>query len=320
MRVLVTGGAGFIGSHLVDRLLADGHEVRVLDNFTTGYRRNLAHIAGDFDLVEGDIQSYERGHNAVKNCEMVLHQAALPSVPRSIRDPLTSNAANVIGSLNILLAARDSGVQRVVHASSSSVYGGNETLPKQEALTPLPISPYAVAKLASEGYCRSFAEVYGLETVSLRYFNVFGPRQDPASEYAAVIPRFIRAGLTGDRLTVFGDGEQSRDFTFVDNVVEANVLAMEAPAANGPVYNVASGTRVTLNQLIKSLKELMGTDLEVEHHDARAGEIRHSHADVTRARTELGYEVVTDFKTGLARTLEYFRDDLERRGEPLGCH
>jgi UDP-glucose 4-epimerase len=317
MRVLVTGGAGFIGSHLVDRLLRDGHHVRVLDNFTTGDRRNLSHLAGDFELVEGDIQSYERCHNAVRDCEMVLHQAALPSVPRSVRDPLTSNAANVIGSLNILLAARDSGVRRVISASSSSIYGRNETLPKDETLTPLPISPYAVAKLASEGYCRSFAEVYGLETMSLRYFNVFGPRQDPASEYAAVIPRFVRAGLGGQPVTVFGDGEQSRDFTFVENVVEANVLAMKASRANGTAYNIATGNRVTLNGLIASIQENLGIDLRVEYRDSRPGDVRHSLADVGLARDELGYEVVTGFRSGLARTVDFFRDQIERRDELL---
>src|SRR5689334_16117045 len=230
MRALITGGGGFIGSHIAERLLRDGHDVRVLDNFATGRRENLLDLGGEVELVEGDIQSYERAHTAVKDCEIVFHQAALPSVPRSVQDPLTSNAANVIGTLNILLAARDSGVRRVVYASSSSVYGANPALPKDETLPTLPISPYAVAKLAGEGYCRSFSEVYGLETVALRYFNVFGTRQDPNSQYSAVIPRFITRLLDGRAPVIFGDGEQSRDFTPVENVVEANLLAASAPS------------------------------------------------------------------------------------------
>src|SRR5215218_8919973 len=233
VKVLVTGGGGFIGSHIVDRLLADGHSVRVLDNFATGRRENLLDVLPDIELVEGDIQSYERVHNAVIGCEVVLHQGALPSVPRSVQDPLTSNATNVTGTLNVLLAARDAGVRRVVYASSSSVYGANTELPKRETSPALPIAPYPVSKLAGEGYCRSFSEVYGLETVALRYFNVFGPRQDPLSQYAAVIPTYITAFLDGKRPVVFGDGEQSRDFTYVQNVVEANLLAAGSEAVSG---------------------------------------------------------------------------------------
>ncbi len=224
MQLLVTGGGGFIGSHLVHRLVHDGHRVGVVDNFTTGHRRNLQPVL-DARARRGDLQSYERAHAAVRGCDVVLHQAAMPSVRRSIQDPLTSNASNVIGTLDVLLAARDSGVRRVVYASSSSVYGATPGRPKDESLPALPISPYAVAKLASEGYCRSFTEVYGLETVALRYFNVFGARQDPLSQYSAVIPNFITAALRGDAPAIFGDGEQSRDFTYVDKVVEANVLA-----------------------------------------------------------------------------------------------
>jgi UDP-glucose 4-epimerase len=231
MRVLVTGGGGFIGSHLVEALLEDGHEVRVLDNFATGRRENLLDLGTSFELVEGDIQSYERVHNAVRGCDVVLHQAAMPSVPRSVQDPLTSNASNVIGTLNVLLAARDSGVRRVVFASSSSVYGASEELPKRESQIPLPISPYAVAKLASEGYCRSFHAIYGLETVALRYFNVFGPRQDPLSQYAAVIPNFLTAILNGSQPLIFGDGTQTRDFTYISNVIDANRLAMTSHVA-----------------------------------------------------------------------------------------
>src|ERR1700735_4588316 len=225
MKVLVTGGAGFIGSHIASHLLESGHEVRVLDNFATGHRHNLGSSISEIELVEGDIQSYERANKAVAGCDVVLHEAALPSVPRSVQDPLTSNATNVIGTLNVLLAARDHGIRRVVVASSSSVYGANPILPKREDHPTLPISPYATAKLASENYARSFHSVYGLETVTLRYFNVFGPRQDPMSQYAAVVPRFISTLLTGGQPMIFGDGEQSRDFTHVSNVVRANVLA-----------------------------------------------------------------------------------------------
>jgi UDP-glucose 4-epimerase len=310
MRVLITGGGGFIGSHLVDALLADGHGVRVLDNFATGRRENLLHVIDDLELVEGDIQSYERVHNAVVGCQVVLHQAALPSVPRSVQDPLTSNAANVIGTLNVLLAARDSDVERVVFASSSSVYGANEALPKREELQPQPISPYAVAKLAGEGYCRSFTEVYGLETVALRYFNVFGPRQDPLSQYAAVIPNFITAFLSGRPPTVFGDGEQSRDFTYVGNVVDANRVAMRAEGVGGRAFNVACGERISLNHLIDELRRLTGRDLPARYEADRPGDVRHSLADISQAAGELGYRPGTDFRDGLARTLQHYEERL----------
>ena len=305
MKVLVTGGGGFIGSHVIDRLLADGHDVRALDNFTTGRRENLDGVLDDIELVEGDIQSYERAHTAVRGCDIVLHQAALPSVPRSVLDPLTSNASNVIGTLNLLLAARDSGVRRVVLASSSSVYGANPELPKHEAQQPRPISPYGVAKLAAEGYAQSFHRVYGLDTVVLRYFNVFGPRQDLRSEYAAVIPRFIAAAFQGTAPVVFGDGEQTRDFTYVDNVVQANLLAMQAPAAAGNVFNVAYGASVTLNRLVQLIGEITGRELIAEYAPPRPGDARHSRADITRARTELGYEPEVDLGEGLRRTAEW---------------
>jgi nucleoside-diphosphate-sugar epimerase len=304
--LLVTGGGGFIGSHLVERLVRDGHRVRVLDNFTTGHRRNLTSVADEVELVEGDLQSYERAHNAVRGCEIVLHQAAMPSVPRSVQDPLTSNASNVIGTLNVLLAARDSGVRRVVCASSSSVYGTTPDLPKHEGLPTVPISPYAVAKLAGEGYCRSFNEVYGLETVALRYFNVFGARQDPQSQYAAVIPNFITAVLRGQGVTVFGDGEQSRDFTHVDNVVEANVLAMAAPDVAGRVYNIACGDRISLNQLLAALGQIIGTTPEVRYEAPRPGDVKHSMADISRARDELGYRVGVSFEEGLRQTVQHY--------------
>ena len=303
MRVLVTGGGGFIGSHLVERLLRDGHSVRVLDNFATGRRENLLPFLADIELVEGDLQSYERANIAVRDVDLVLHQAALPSVPRSVQDPLTSNASNVIGTLNILLAARDSGVERVVFASSSSVYGANRTLPKVEELSPEPISPYAVAKLAGEGYCRSFYHVYGLETVALRYFNVFGPRQDLLSQYASVVPNFITALREGRPLTIFGDGEQSRDFTYVGNVVEANVLAMSAADVSGRVYNIACGRRITVNRLVGELEELMGAEARLVYAEERPGEVRDSLADIGRARAELGYSPSTELREGLLKTM-----------------
>ena len=271
----------------------------------------------DVDLVEGDLQSYERAHAAVRGCDIVLHQAAMPSVPRSVQDPLTSNSANVIGTLNVLLAARDAGVRRVVFASSSSVYGATPGLPKDEGLSALPISPYAVAKLAGEGYCRSFTEVYGLETVALRYFNVFGPRQDPNSQYSAVIPNFITVAGRGGAPTIFGDGEQSRDFTFVENVVEANVLAMSAPDVAGRVYNIACGERFSLNDLVAAIGRVLGRTIAPRHEPSRPGDVRHSMADITRAREELGYHVGVAFEEGLGRTAEHYLavDDSPTRVE-----
>jgi len=307
VKVLVTGGGGFIGSHIVRRLLADGHGVRVLDNFATGRRENLLDVLDEIELVEGDIQSYERVHNAVAGCEIVLHQGALPSVPRSVQDPLTSNATNVTGTLNVLLAARDAGVGRVVYASSSSIYGANPELPKHEGLQPQPISPYAVAKLAGEGFCRSFHEVFGLETVALRYFNVFGPHQDPLSQYAAVVPNFITAMLNGDRPVVFGDGEQSRDFTFVGNVVDGNMLAMKAEGVAGRVYNMAAGDRTTLNELLAHIGGLVGKEPDPRYDESRLGDVKHSQADISAARRDLGYEPATPVEDGLRLTLDWFR-------------
>lgn len=308
MRILVTGGGGFIGSHLVQALLKEGHDVRVLDNFATGRRENLLDLDSSFELVEGDIQSYERVHNAALGCEMVLHQAAMPSVPRSIQDPLTSNASNVIGTLNVLLAARDNSVRRVVFASSSSVYGASEGLPKHESQTPLPISPYAVAKLAGEGYCRSFHTVYGLETVALRYFNVFGPRQDPLSQYAAVIPNFLTAVLDGSNPTIFGDGTQTRDFTYISNIVDANLLAMAAPEVAGQSLNVACGGRISLNEVVATISELTGRQVEPRYDMPRVGDVPHSMASIDRARELLGFEPAVDFRDGLAQTLQHFRE------------
>ena len=317
MRVLVTGGAGFIGSHLVDRLVLLGHEVRVLDNFSSGHRANLERVLGEVELVEGDIQSYERASRSVRDCETVFHLAALPSVPRSVQDPLTSHHANVTGTLNVLLAARDAGVRRVLYSSSSSVYGANTELPKHESLTPLPISPYAVSKLAGEGYCRAFGEVYGLEAVAIRLFNVFGPRQDPQSHYAAVIPRFIAALLAGRAPVVFGDGEQSRDFTFVENVVDAALLAVEADGVPGGVYNVACGASCTLNDLVDRLRQLTGADIQPIHQPDRAGDIRHSLADISRAERAFGYMPVIGLEEGLQLTVEHLRAQTENRLDGL---
>jgi nucleoside-diphosphate-sugar epimerase len=307
-KVLVTGGGGFIGSNLVDRLLHDGYTVHVLDNFATGRRENLGDVLGEIELIEGDLQSYERVHNAIRGCELVFHQGALPSVPRSIQDPLTSNAVNITGTLNVLLAARDAGVRRVVYASSSSVYGANEELPKREDHHPVPIAPYAVSKLAGEGHCRSFWHVYGLETVALRYFNVFGPRQDPTSQYSAVIPMFITAFLDGQRPTIYGDGEQSRDFTYIENVVEATLLAARADGVAGETFNVASGERISLNTLIAELRELTGKDIEPIYADPRPGDVRHSLADVSKAREALGYEPAVNAREGLRRVFSWYEE------------
>jgi nucleoside-diphosphate-sugar epimerase len=305
-KILVTGGGGFIGSNLVDRLVREGHQVCVLDNFATGRRENLEDVLDDIELVEGDLQSYERVHNAVRGCDLVFHEGALPSVPRSIQDPLTSNAVNITGTLNVLLAARDAGVRRVVYASSSSVYGASEALPKREDHRPMPIAPYAVSKLAGEGHCRSFWHVYGLETVALRYFNVFGPRQDPASQYAAVIPMFITAFLDGERPTIYGDGDQSRDFTYIENVVEATLLAAQADGVAGEVFNIACGDRISLNTLLAELRGLCGREIEASYVDPRPGDVRHSLADVSKAREALGYEPAVDIRMGLRRTVSYY--------------
>jgi nucleoside-diphosphate-sugar epimerase len=307
VKVLVTGAGGFIGSHLAERLVREGHEVRVLDNFSTGRRENLQHLAGHVEVLEGDIQSYERAHVAIRGCELIFHQAALPSVPRSVQDPLTSNGCNVVGTLNVLLAARDEDVRRVVFASSSSVYGATPDLPKHEGLPTMPFSPYAVAKLAGEGYCRSFHEVYGLSTVALRYFNVFGPRQDPTSQYSAVVPKFITSLLAGQPPTIHGDGEQTRDFTYIDNVVEANILAGAADGVEGRHLNVACGDRFSLNDLVQQLGEIIGTDVTPAYAAGRVGDVRDSQADISLARELLGYAPRVSFREGLELTVDHFR-------------
>jgi nucleoside-diphosphate-sugar epimerase len=306
VRVLVTGGAGFIGSNLVAELLARGHAVRVLDNFSSGHRRNLAAVEGDIELIEGDLRSYERVHHAVRGCEVVFHQGALPSVPRSVQDPITTSEVNVGGTLNVLLNARDEGVRRLVFASSSSIYGDAPGFPRTEDAAPMPLAPYPVSKLAAEQYCRVFSSVYGLATVSLRYFNVFGRRQDPASQYSAVIPRFITAMRAGQAPTIYGTGRQSRDFTHIDNVVAANLLAMDAPDAWGQVFNVACGTPHSLNELVELLNRILGSEIEPEHGGPRPGDVERSWADISRAEKVLGYEPVVDFEQGLRMTVESF--------------
>jgi UDP-glucose 4-epimerase len=307
---LVTGGAGFIGSNLVRALLDRGHAVRVLDDYSSGRRENLTDLEGKAEIVEGDIRDLATVRRVMAGVDFVLHQAAVPSVVRSVEDPLTSNDANINGTLNVLVAARDAGVKRVVQAASSSAYGETEELPKVESMPPSPISPYAVTKLVAEMYGSVFTRIYGLEVVSLRYFNVFGPRQDPASHYAAVIPKFIEKMMRGERPVIFGDGRQSRDFSYIDNVVMANLLACEAKAAPGNVYNVACGERFDLLDLVERLNAILGTSIEAEHQPERAGDIKHSLADIARARTDLGYEVMVPFDEGLERTVAWYRDGL----------
>jgi UDP-glucose 4-epimerase len=305
VKALITGGAGFIGSNLARGLLARGDDVRVLDNFSTGRRGNLTEIEREIDIVEGDLRSYERVHNAVSGVEVIYHQGALPSVPRSIQDPLTTNAVNIEGTLNVLLAARDAGVRRIVAASSSSVYGSSGSLPRVESAPVDPIAPYAVAKLAAERYCVSFARVYeGLETVALRYFNVFGPHQDPRSQYAAVIPLFITTVLAGEPVPIYGDGEQSRDFTYVENVVEANIAAAEAEGVSGRVFNVATGHPVSVNRLADLIGEVIGRPVEKEYLPPRPGDVRDSWADLTEVRAALGWRPSIGLEDGLRLTVD----------------
>jgi UDP-glucose 4-epimerase len=301
-RVLVTGGGGFIGSNLVRGLLERGDEVRVLDNFSTGNRRNLLDITDDIEIVEGELRSYERVHNAVRGVEVVFHLGALPSVPRSVQDPLTSSAVTIEGTLNVLLAARDEGIRRVVYASSSSVYGNGGELPRVEAAYPDPISPYAVAKLAAEKFCISFNRVYDLETVALRYFNVFGPGQDPTSQYSAVVPLFITRIRTGEPVQIFGDGNQSRDFTYVANVVDGNIRAADAPGASGAVLNLATGRQASVNELADAIAAALGKPVQKEYLPARTGDVRDSWADVTAAKRLLGWEPQVRLEDGLRLT------------------
>ncbi|HXU65451.1 MAG TPA: SDR family oxidoreductase [Polyangia bacterium] len=307
---LITGGAGFIGSSIARALLARGDRVRIIDNFFSGKRENLADIAGDVELIEGDIRDEDALARAVRGVEVIFHEAAIPSVPRSLADPMASHEANATGTLKVLSAAKKGGVRRVVYAASSSAYGDTPTLPKVETMRPSPLSPYAVAKLAGEHYCSVFAGAYGLETVSLRYFNVFGPRQDPASEYAAVIPRFITAALAGKGVTVFGDGTQSRDFCFIDNTVEANLAAASAPAnaVSGGVFNVACGAATSLNDVVKLVADIVGHTVPIAYAQGRVGDVKHSLADITAARERLGYRGAISFAEGLKRTAAWYAE------------
>ena len=306
MKALVTGGAGFIGSNLVDALVERGDDVRVLDNFSTGNRANLEGL--EIEVVEGELRSYERVHAAMRGIEVVYHLGALGSVLRSVQDPLTSSAVNVEGTLNVLLAARDEGVRRVIFSSSTSVYGLNRELPTAETTPPDPISPYGVAKLAAERYCISFSRVYeSFETVVLRYFNVFGPRQNPRSQYAAAVPLFISAIADGTPVTIFGDGAQSRDFTYVDNVVAANLRAAEAAGANGRIFNIAAGAPNSVDELAAAIGRLLDKPVQREYAPSRPGDIRDSFADIGAARDVLDWTPTVSFEDGLHRTIDFLR-------------
>jgi nucleoside-diphosphate-sugar epimerase len=306
---LVTGGAGFIGSHIAAALMANGARVRVLDDLSTGHRENLDEIGGDLDFIEGSVADEALLNKVLDGVEVVFHEAAIPSVPRSVEAPRQTHVASVDGTFTLLVAARDNGVRRVVYAASSSAYGDQPTLPKVEQMLPDPLSPYAVAKLVGEYYCQVFTRVYGLETVSLRYFNVFGPRQDPGSQYSGVVSRFISSLLSGERPVIYGDGEQSRDFTYIDNVVAANLSAASAKGASGKVINVANGERITLNELLAELKDLTGKqDVTAEYREPRVGDVKHSLADITLARQFLGYECKVELREGLQRTIDWWKN------------
>ena len=309
---LVTGGAGFIGSHIAAALLERGENVRLFDNMLTGREINLAALEGRVEFIQGDLRDRAALETAMKGVEVVFHQGAIASVPRSIADPVGSLEINVNGTQNVLLAARDSGVRRVVYASSSAVYGDAPILPKREDLPTNTLSPYAMQKLAGELLCDVFTRIYGLETVALRYFNVFGPRQDPASEYAAVIPRFLTMLLAGQRPVVFGDGEQTRDFVYIANVVQANLRAAVSSEAVGHAMNIGCGERISLNEVLRLAGDLLGVPVEAEYREARAGDVRDSVADISRARALLGYQPDINFREGLARTLDSLRSPLKR--------
>jgi UDP-glucose 4-epimerase len=308
--IVVTGGAGFIGSHLVEALLAGGDRVRVVDNLATGHRSNLAHLGDAFEWVEGDLADFETCRSAVEGADGVLHQAAIPSVPRSVREPIGSHESGPTATLNVLEASRQSGtVRRVVFAASSSAYGDTETLPKHEGMLPVPLSPYAAGKLAGEHYVTVYARTMGLDAVSLRYFNVFGPRQDPSSPYSGVISLFSKALAEGRRPTIFGDGHQTRDFTFVANVVHANLLALRSGRTlGGAVYNVGTGRRISLRELVEQLNDALGTDLSPEFGPAREGDVRDSQADLSSIRSGLGYEPIVDFEEGLRETIAWMKE------------
>lgn len=306
---LVTGGAGFIGSHIASALAAAGARVRVIDDLSTGYRENLQEIKGDLDFVQGSLADERTLAKAVEDVELVFHEAAIPSVPRSVENPRQTHVASVESTFSLLLAARDRKVRRLVYAASSSAYGDQPTLPKVETMLPEPLSPYAVAKLVGEHYCQVFTRVYGLETVSLRYFNVFGPRQDPSSTYSGVVSRFISDLLGGKRPVIYGDGEQSRDFTYIENVVDANLKAAETSKGIGQVINIANGERITLNQLLHELKSLTNKpDVSADYQEPRAGDVKHSLADITRARELLGFEPSVGLRSGLEFTIDWWKN------------
>jgi UDP-glucose 4-epimerase len=309
---LVTGGAGFIGSHLARRLVADGAAVRVVDNLSTGNLARLEDVNSSIEFIEGDLADEGFGDQVLQGIDYVFHQAAVPSVQRSVLDPLTTNRANVTATLNLLESCRRVKVRRFVYAASSSAYGDTEVLPKRETMAPNPLSPYALQKWVGEHYCKLYYDLYGLETVSLRYFNVFGPSQDPDSQYSAVIPKFIRAMLANEPVTVYGDGEQSRDFTYVDNVVEANLLAMRANGAVGKVFNIGCGEQITLNRLIRVLEKILSTRAIVNYTDPKVGDVRHSVADVGLARRVLGYQHNISFEMGLRKTVEWMKRNSQR--------
>jgi nucleoside-diphosphate-sugar epimerase len=306
---LVTGGAGFIGSHIASALVANGARVRIIDDLSTGYRENVSEIGGDVDFVEGSLADENALQKALEDVELVFHEAAIPSVPRSVENPRQTHIASVDSTFSLLLAAKERKVRRVVYAASSSAYGDQPSLPKVEDMLPDPLSPYAVAKLVGEYYCQVFTRVYGLETVSLRYFNVFGPRQDPSSQYSGVISRFVAALLSGERPVIYGDGEHSRDFTYIANVVEANLKAAETTKGLGAVINVANGERTTLNELLKEVQQLTGkTEVSVDYKPPRAGDVLHSLADITRARELLGFEPRVGLREGLQSTIEWWKN------------
>jgi len=313
---LITGVAGFIGSSLARAVLTQGDQVRGIDNFSTGKRENIAEILNQMDFHEADLLNLDAMHEACRSVDYVFHEAAIPSVPKSVLDPLGSNRANIDGTVHLLIAARDAKVKRVVYAASSSAYGDTPTLPKHEGMLPNPISPYAVAKLASELYMTSFYRCYGLETVCLRYFNIFGPQQDPTSPYSGVLAKFITQMLMDEQPTIFGDGTQSRDFTYIDNTVSANLLAAKAPAAQtaGHVFNVATGTRFDLNQTFQLLKKIIGYKGNVKYAPERAGDVKHSLADLSRIEKQLGYKPLVDFEEGLRRTVEWYRGQRKATG------
>ncbi|MEO8666560.1 MAG: SDR family oxidoreductase [Ignavibacteria bacterium] len=305
-KILVTGGAGFIGSNIVGELLTRGYSVKVLDNFSSGKRENLKSFENDIELIEGDIRSYHIVQEAVKGVEIVLHQAALPSVPRSIKDPITSNDVNVNGTLNILEASVAAKVRKVVYASSSSVYGDNPDLPKKETMIPNPLSPYAVSKLAGEKYCSVFSRIYGLETIALRYFNVFGPKQDPSSQYSAVIPKFIEAINNNRQPVIYGDGKQTRDFTFVTNIIEANILSAFSKCDSGIAMNCASNGQISLNDLVMYINKNLHKEIEPLYENPRAGDIKHSFADIQLAKNKINYSPFVNFENGLKITIDSY--------------